>query len=102
MRAHSFGDSPDGLGRPHIDRDLAESFARIFYRNAVNVGLVIVEIPGITDRVSDGDEVAVDVAAGTVTNHTTGETFETSPLPEDLLEILEAGGLVEHTKARNG
>ena len=94
--------APIALRNANVGAVVAESFARIFYRNAVNVGLVIVGIPGITDRVSDGDEVAVDVAAGTVTNHTTGETFETSPLPEDLLEILEAGGLVEHTKARNG
>jgi 3-isopropylmalate/(R)-2-methylmalate dehydratase small subunit len=92
--------APIALRNANVGAVVAESFARIFYRNAVNVGLVIVEIPGVTDHVGDGDEVSVDVAEGTVTNHTTGETFETTPLPEDLLEILEAGGLVAYTKNR--
>jgi 3-isopropylmalate/(R)-2-methylmalate dehydratase small subunit len=73
---------------------VAESFARIFYRNAVNVGLPIATVPGITDHVSAGDTLRVDVAAGAVENVTTGETFTFSPLPPDLLEILDAGGLV--------
>ena len=94
--------APIALRNANVGAVVAESFARIFYRNAVNVGLVIVEIPGITERVDDGDEVSVDVEAGRVTNHTTGETFETTPLPDDLLEILEAGGLVEYTRAKNG
>ena len=93
--------APIALRNANVGAVIAESFARIFYRNAINVGLVIVEIPGITERVDDGDEVSVDVAAGTVTNHATGETFETTPLPEDLLEILEAGGLVAHTTAKS-
>jgi 3-isopropylmalate/(R)-2-methylmalate dehydratase small subunit len=92
--------APIALRNANVGAVVAESFARIFYRNAINVGLVIVEIPDITAHVSDGDEVSVDVAAGTVTNRTTGETFETTPLPDDLLEILSAGGLVSYTRER--
>ena len=53
-------------------------------------------MPGITDHVSEGDTLRVDIARGEVENVTTGETFSTSPLPPDLLEILEAGGLVAY------
>lgn len=73
---------------------VAESFARIFYRNAINVGLPIAAIPGITDTVSAGDTLRIDVGAGTAENVTTGETYSFTPLPSDLLEILDAGGLV--------
>lgn len=92
--------APVAIRNAGVGAVVAESFARIFYRNAINVGLDVVELPGITDRVDDGHDVEVDPAAGTVTNHTTGETFETTPLPDDLLDILEAGGLVEHTRNR--
>ena len=86
--------APVALKNAGIGAVVAESFARIFYRNAVNVGLPIAVVPGITDHVSDGDTLRVDVAAGEVENVTTGETFTFTPLPPDLLEVLEAGGLV--------
>lgn len=86
--------APVALKNAGIGAIVAESFARIFYRNAVNVGLPIAVVPGITDHVSEGDTLRVDVAAGEVENVTTGETFTFTPLSADLLEILEAGGLV--------
>ncbi|NHN42840.1 3-isopropylmalate dehydratase small subunit [Halorubellus sp. JP-L1] len=90
--------APIAIRNAGVGAVVAESFARIFYRNAINVGLPIVVVPGITDHVSEGDEIRVDVAEGVVENVTTGETFDATGLPEDLLEILEAGGLVEYRK----
>lgn len=86
--------APAALREAGVSAVVAQSFARIFYRNAINVGLPIAEVPGITDCVADGDRVRVDVAAGTVENLTTGTSGDATPLPPDLLEILEAGGLV--------
>jgi len=88
--------APVALRNAGVGAIVAESFARIFYRNAINVGLPIVVVPGISDHVSDGDTLRVDVARGEVENLTTGESFDTDPLPPDLLEILEAGGLVAY------
>jgi 3-isopropylmalate/(R)-2-methylmalate dehydratase small subunit len=88
--------APIAIRNAGIGAVVAESFARIFYRNAINVGLPIVEVEGITDAVGDGDVVRVDPRSGTVENATSGERFATAPLPEDLLDILEAGGLVAY------
>jgi 3-isopropylmalate/(R)-2-methylmalate dehydratase small subunit len=88
--------APVALRNAGVGAIVAESFARIFYRNAINVGLPIAVVPGISDHVSDGDTLRVDVARGEVENLTTGESFDTDPLPPDLLEILEAGGLVAY------
>jgi len=73
---------------------LAGSFARIFYRNAINCGFVVVEMPDIVEKVNDGDELAVDVKNGKVANLTTNETYEFTPLGDFALEIIEAGGLL--------
>lgn len=88
--------APVAIRNSGIGAIVAESFARIFYRNAINVGLPIATIPEITQAVSDGDELLVDVNAGSVENLTTRESFETTALPEDLLEILKSGGLVAY------
>jgi 3-isopropylmalate/(R)-2-methylmalate dehydratase small subunit len=90
--------APIAIRNAGVGAVVAESFARIFYRNAINVGLPIVTVPGITEHVSEGDEIRVDVAEGVVENVTTGETFDATALPDDLLEILEVGGLVEYRK----
>lgn len=86
--------APVALRQAGIGAIVAESFARIFYRNAINVGLPIAEAPGIIDHVTAGDRLEVDVASGTVNNVSTAATIDATPLPPDLLEILEAGGLV--------
>lgn len=90
--------APVALRNAGVGAVVAESFARIFYRNAINVGLPIAVVPGITAHVSAGDVLRVDVARGEVADLSTGETFETSPLPPDLLEILAAGGLVAYRR----
>jgi 3-isopropylmalate/(R)-2-methylmalate dehydratase small subunit len=79
---------------------LAESFARIFYRNAVNVGLPVIECD--TSQFDAGDELDVDVAAGVIKDLTKGITVTFHPLEEAMRRILEAGGLVEHIKKHGG
>jgi 3-isopropylmalate/(R)-2-methylmalate dehydratase small subunit len=73
---------------------VAESFARIFFRNAINVGLPIVECPGVTEGAQTGDRFRVDLGAGRVENLSRGRTFQATPLPPFMREILEAGGLM--------
>lgn len=75
---------------------VAESFARIFYRNGIAIGLPVVTCPGVTDAVSQGDEVVVDFDDRTLRNETTGETLATEPMPEEIQSIYEAGGLLAH------
>ena len=72
---------------------LAESFARIFYRNCINIGLPSLECPGIQAIVKKGDEVEVDVTGGWVKNLTTGKELRFKPLPSFMVEVLNAGGL---------
>ena len=86
-----------GAGMPVV---LAESFARIFYRNAINVGLPILEVAGITGKVHEGDVLEVDLTTGHIRNKTKGETYEAVPLSEQAMGILRAGGLVEVTKQK--
>jgi 3-isopropylmalate/(R)-2-methylmalate dehydratase small subunit len=77
---------------------VAESFARIFYRNAINVGLPIVECPGVTTEAQSGDRFAVDLDAGRVENATRGRAYEATPMPEFMRGILDAGGLMPWVK----
>jgi len=79
---------------------LAESFARIFFRNAINIGLPVIEHKGISAAVNNGDEVAVDFEAGTIQNLTKGESFQASKLPLFIIEILADGGLIENLRRR--
>ena len=77
-----------------IDCVIARSFARIFYRNAINIGLPILECPEASEGISAGDRVSVDFDSGLITNETTGKTFQAQPFPEFIKEIMAAGGLV--------
>ena len=76
---------------------IAESFARIFYRNATNVGVPLLEAPGITEIIDDGEEIDVDMNMGTITSQS-GKTIEFKKLPPFMLEILKQGGLIEYLK----
>jgi len=88
----------------HPDRGIgaviAKSFARIFYRNAINTGLPIFESAQAVDGIEAGHDVSVDMEAGTVENLTTGQTYKVAPFPKRLAHIIEAGGLIEHTRRR--
>lgn len=77
---------------------IAKSFARIFYRNSINIGLPIMECPEAVDAIKQGDMVKVDADAGTITDETTGETFQAHPFPPFIREIIEKGGLVARTR----
>jgi len=81
---------------------VASSFARIFYRNAINLGLPIAVVPGITEHVSEGDELEVDLAAGRLKNLTTGEELSFEPLPRFILELINQGGLIPATRRKLG
>lgn len=77
---------------------VAESFARIFFRNAINIGLPILESPEAARDAQKGDVLRVDLAAGTITNERSGKTYQASPYPPFVLGIIEAGGLVPYTR----
>ena len=77
---------------------VAESFARIFYRNAINLGLPALECPGISEAVSEGDSLEVDLTGGKVVNATTGKELEFVPLPGFMVEVLDEGGLVTYIR----
>jgi len=79
---------------------IAKSFARIFYRNAINTGLPIMEAPEAVDGIRDGDRVSVDADAGVIVNETTGATFRAQPFPPFIKDIIEQGGLIESVKRK--
>ena len=73
---------------------IAKSFARIFYRNAINIGLAILECPEATDGIAAGDQVNVDFDTGVITNVTTGKTYQAEPFPPFIQNIIQKGGLM--------
>ena len=79
---------------------VAESFARIFFRNAINIGLPVIECKGISTAVKTGDELAVDFEAGKVENLSNGKKFQVEKLPPFILEILADGGLIENLRRK--
>ena len=79
---------------------IAKTFARIFYRNAINIGLAILECPEASEKIEAGDEVAIDFDTGVITNVTKGETYQANPFPDFIKEIIQAGGLMATIKSR--
>ena len=77
---------------------IAKSFARIFYRNAINIGLAILECPEAVDGIKEGDVVEADPDNGVIYNRTTGASFTTKPFPPFIQKIISAGGLIEAIK----
>ena len=105
VAGHNFG---CGSSREHAPRALkgagikcviAKSFARIFFRNAINIGLRLIEVD-IYDKVSDGDEIDIDFKRGVIRNLTKNEEYAFKPLPEFMEKLLEMGGLVPYVKER--
>ena len=84
-----------------VDAVVAQSFARIFFRNAINRGLPVLICPA-ADRIDDGDAISVDLKSGTVANHETDETYDAEPLPPFLRDLVDEGGLVPYTKRKLG
>ena len=79
---------------------IADSFARIFYRNALNIGLPVLESPAAVQAIRAGDEVEVDFDSGRITDVTTGAEFSSTPIPPFMQEILADGGLIAHTRKK--
>ena len=77
---------------------IAKTFARIFYRNAINIGLAIMECPEASEKIEAGDEVAVDFDTGVITNVTKGETYQAEPFPPFIRDMINKGGLMASIK----
>ncbi len=92
--------APISIKASGISVIIAKSFARIFYRNAINTGLPIMESSEAVDAISDGDVLSVDADTGTITNETTGASWQAQPFPPFIKDMIERGGLVESVKQK--
>ena len=92
--------APIAIKAAGVSAVIAANFARIFYRNALNIGLPIIESPEAAAAINAGDEVTVDTEAGTIVDHTTGQEFRFQPLDGIAAELVEAGGLVPMVKEK--
>ena len=91
--------APIAIKESGISLVIAKSFARIFYRNSINIGLAILECEEAAQAIEDGNEVEVDLDKGIIFDKTAGKTYETKPFPEFIQNIITAGGLVEAIKS---
>ena len=91
--------APIAIKAAEISCVIAKSFARIFYRNAINIGLPILECEEAALKINEGDEIEVDLASGTITNLTRKETYKAQPFPEFMQKIIAAGGLMKYVMA---
>ena len=86
--------APIAIKESGISCVIAKTFARIFYRNAINIGLAILECEEASDKIQDGDEVAIDFDTGIITNVTRNETYQALPFPDFIKDIIAKGGLL--------
>ncbi len=91
--------APVAIKASGISLVIADDFARIFYRNSINVGLPILECPEAAQKINDGDEVEANFDTGIITDKTTGESFASKPFPEFIKNIMANGGLVGYTES---
>ncbi len=94
--------APIAIKASGISCVIAKSFARIFYRNSINIGLPILECEDAANDIEMGDDVEVNFDTGLITNHTKNKTYQAEPFPEFMQEMFKAGGLVEQTKVKLG
>ena len=92
--------APIAIKAAGIDVVIAKSFARIFYRNSINIGLAIMECPEAVDAINAGDTVSVDFDTGVITDETNGKVFHAEPFPPFIQEIISAGGLMKSINAK--
>ena len=90
--------APIAIKASGISCVIAANFARIFYRNAINIGLAILECPAASAGIDDGDEVSVDFDTGVITNVTKGETYQAEPFPDFIKDMIQKGGLMASLK----
>ncbi len=94
--------APIAIQASGISCVIAASFARIFYRNSINIGFPILECPEASEAIKAGDMVSVDTKTGVITDETTGESFQAKPFPEFIDNIIEKGGLLPYLKEKQG
>jgi len=88
--------APVALKAAGISCVIAKSFARIFFRNSFNTGLLLLESAEATEKIEEGDSVEVDPSSGIIRNETKGEDYQAQPIPEFMRELIEAGGLIPY------
>ena len=93
--------APIAIKASGIDCVIAKTFARIFYRNAINIGLPILECPEASEKIQDGDEVSIDFDSGVITNETKGKTYQALPFPDFIKDIMAKGGLIAQISGRD-
>jgi 3-isopropylmalate/(R)-2-methylmalate dehydratase small subunit len=81
---------------------IAKSFARIFYRNSINIGLPILECPDAVEGIEEGDQIRIDLESGTIENLTRGGSWQAAKFPEGIQEIIDLGGLAEYVRRKVG
>jgi 3-isopropylmalate/(R)-2-methylmalate dehydratase small subunit len=91
--------APIAIKESGISLVIAKSFARIFYRNSINIGLAILECPEASENIKDGDKIEADLDNGIIYNRTTGKSFKTNPFPEFIQKIIANGGLIESIRS---
>ncbi len=94
--------APIAIKASGISLIIANSFARIFYRNSINIGLPILECPEAVKAIKNGDTVRCELSEGIIVNETTGEKFKAEPFPDFIKNIISDGGLLNHLKKRSG
>lgn len=92
--------APIAIKASGIQLVIADSFARIFYRNSIDIGLAIVECPAAAAAIADGHEVEADMDSGVITDVTTGEQFTAAPFPPFVQEIIDCGGIAKYVQAK--
>ena len=92
--------APIAIKASGIELVIADSFARIFYRNSIDIGLPIVECPAAAAAIRDGDEIDVDLDSGVITDVTTGESFTAAPFPPFIQEIIARGGIAAFVRGK--
>lgn len=92
--------APIAIKESGIDCVIAKSFARIFYRNSINIGLAILECPEASENIDDGDVVKIDFDSGIIYNETKSEQYQAQPFPEFIKDIISANGLLNSIKNR--
>jgi len=92
--------APMALKAAGVSAVIAKSFARIFYRNAINIGLPILESPAAAEEIKGGDEIEVNLAVGKIKDLSSGKEYKAQPFPEFMQAIINAGGLINYIKAK--
>lgn len=92
--------APKALRGSGVSAVLADSFARIFYRNSLNLGLAVIPIPGIRSEIEEGDEIEIDMTGGLVVNKTRNLTYHFTPYEPFVVEMISAGGVIPYTKQK--